>query len=34
MTEFRAGWILEIFLRNQIMLIIYASVLHMSACGP
>ena len=30
MSEFRAGWILEIFLRNQIMLIAYASVLHVS----
>ena len=30
MTEFRAGWMLEIFLRNQIMLIVYASVLHVS----
>ena len=30
MTEFRAGWMLEIFLRNQIMLIAFASVLHVS----
>ena len=28
MTEFRVGWILEIFVRNQLMLIILASVLH------
>ncbi|MCY4539314.1 MAG: sterol desaturase family protein [Chloroflexi bacterium] len=30
MKEFRAGWIIEIFLRNQIMLISYATVLHVS----
>ena len=30
MTEFRAGWILEIFARNQLMLIAWASVLHVS----
>ena len=28
MTEFRAGWILEVFARNQIMLIALATVLH------
>ena len=28
MTEFRVGWILEIFIRNQIMLIVFASALH------
>ena len=28
MTEFRAGWILEIFVRNQLMLITVATVLH------
>ena len=30
MKEFRAGWIIEIFLRNQIMLIGCATVLHVS----
>ena len=29
MTEFRTGWILEIFLRNQLMLIALASALHL-----
>lgn len=28
MTEFRADWMLEVFIRNQVMLIIFASVLH------
>ena len=28
MTEFSAGWILEIFVRNQLMLITLATVLH------
>ncbi len=28
MAEFRAGWILEIFVRNQLMLIALATVLH------
>ena len=30
MAEFRAGWILEIFLRNQLMLIAFTSALHVS----
>lgn len=30
MSELRFDWILEIFLRNQIMLIVFASVLHVS----
>ena len=29
MTEFRAGWILEVFARNQIMLIALATFLHL-----
>ena len=29
MTEFRAGWMLEVFARNQIMLITLAMVLHL-----
>ncbi len=29
MAEFRAGWILEIFIRNQLMLIALAGVLHL-----
>ena len=28
MTEFSAGWILEVFIRNQVMLIALASVMH------
>ena len=30
MTEFRADWILEIYARNQVMMIFWASVLHVS----
>ena len=33
MTEFRAGWILEIFIRNQLMLIALASALHVRMWG-
>ena len=29
MSEFQIGWMLEVFLRNQIMLIVLASVLHL-----
>ena len=28
MTEFSAGWILEVFIRNQVMLIALATVMH------